>query len=347
MTQPRTTCIFVGSGFSKAIFGQKLQHGFTEDLLTLPVARQFLGDELILLLEKIRDIELVMSHFHNLAYSSQRADNPKRNQHIRDIIFLRTAIAVYFRARFHDLTSDYTNVHKPLLATFFERNQFTTNDIFFVTTNYDLGIETLIKDMFGEAEYYYPGEGFSKQRSINNAIPIFKLHGSINWMENRGPISEELFLNSYRDDLRVETEILGSLETAPLPRSQKLSLQHPNGHKYTPILIPFFYQKDEWLAQNKGWQLLFTITWNQARIYMENATRVFFWGYGLPPADHYLFTFLLNIIEARVPHCTVVDSSPDKPLDTMLARLLRYCYDGKEDRYFEHKNGLIKFLTDQ
>lgn len=344
MDPQRTICIFIGSGFSKAIFGQKLQNEFTDDLLAFPQAREFLSDELTQLLEKIKDIELVMSHFHNLAYSDQSKHNPKLKQHIRDILLLRTAIAVYFRDKFYNLSSEYDNYNKPLIQKFFEQNHITRDNVFFVTTNYDLAIERMIEDSFGETEFYYPSKAFSNQPSTDRAIPIFKLHGSINWMENRGPSSKEGFSNSYRNNLRIDTHILKVLKTAPLPESRQFSLQHNNGSKYTPILIPFLFQKPEWLKQNEGWKRLFYTTWELTRCYMGKAEAIYFWGYSLPPADHYLFTLLLNIIAPRTKSCIIVDWSPDRPLSTTLVKLLRYCYEGKKDCYREYKNGLIEFL---
>jgi len=285
-----------------------------------------------------------MSHFHNLAYSDQNKDNPNRRQHIRDIIFLRTAIAFYFREKFRALNSEYDKHYKQLIKTYFERSHITKDNVFFVTTNYDLGIEIVIEDLFGSTEYYYPGKAFSKQSSTGSEIPIFKLHGSINWMENRGPSSSEKFANHPRKDLRLYTDNLEELKIKPLSKTHELSLQDSNGNKFTPILIPFFYQKHEWLKQNEGWEALFSATWGQTRSYMENADKLLFWGYSLPPADHYIFTFLANIIESTRPKCCVVDLSDCPKLNTMLAKMLRYLYQGKEEYYSEYKTGMIDYL---
>jgi SIR2-like domain len=342
------TCIFVGSGFSNALFGQKLQSEFASDLLGLPTAKKFLSSELIQLLEKIENIELVMSHIHNLAYSNQSNHNTNRRRHIRDIIFLRTAIAVYFRAKFHNLDPVYDSQHKPLIKSFFERNQLTKDNVFFVTTNYDLGIERIICDSFGDSEYAYPGATFEKQRHREKGIAIFKLHGSINWMEDRGPISSTQFLRSNQPGgFTVRTNNLDTLGIDSSLNDREIPLLTANGRIYTPILIPFFYQKDEWLKQNKGWERLFSETWSLTEHYLSQCDSIYFWGYSLPPADHYVFTFLLNIISRSTPRCIVVDKSGGSPLNTTLAKMLRYCYEGKNDYYREHCKGLIEFLKNR
>jgi hypothetical protein len=342
MAPQRTICVFAGAGFSKAIFGQKIQNCFTNDLIKYQVSRQFLSADLVRLLKEIQDVELVMSHFHNLAHSGQSTDNRNQYQNIRDIIFVRTAIAVYLRDKFHDLTSEYNN--QELIKSFFKQNYITKDNVFFVTTNYDLGIEKMLGDLFGDGAYYYPGSAFSKQVSSAAGIPIFKLHGSINWMEKRGESSDSSFTNKFRDNLEIKTSILESLKPTPFPHSHTLCLQHTDGNKYTPILIPFFYQKQEWLSQNRAWKLLFTETWKRAQSHMQTADRIFFWGYSLPAADHYLFTFLFKIIWPKNLNCIVVDKSTSKPLNTTLAKMLHYCYLGKEHLYHEHYDGLIEFF---
>jgi len=345
MDSQRTICIFTGAGFSKALFDQKLQHEFTDDLLTCETATAFLSDELKHLLQAIKDIELVMSHFHNLAYSDQRTHDPNWRRHKRDIIFLRTAIAVYFREKFCTLDLRYANEYKLLMKAFFDKNRIAKDNIFFVTTNYDLGTERVIIDLFGPDQYFYPGDCFPRRSSASSAVSIFKLHGSVNWLENRGRNSSNAFQRDrVPEGFRIHTNLLDELEVRPLPNRQEFSLQSSDGYKFTPILTPFFYQKHEWLKQNKGWERLFSTTWRLARDYLHSADEIFFWGYGMPSADHYIFTFLASIIASKKPKCYVVDLSDYAELNTTLAKMIRHLHQGREAYYREHKEGLIEYL---
>ena len=74
------------------------------------------------------------------------------------------------------------------------------------------------------------------------------------------------------------------------------------GEIYTPILIPFFYQKEDWLGER--WRPVFENHWASAKRHLlkNRVQEIYFLGYSLPRADHYMLSWLLDIIErAKVP----------------------------------------------
>jgi hypothetical protein len=109
MKEKRDVCIFTGSGFSSAIFNQKTQDSFIDDFLNSPESKdyiQLLPEDFKSLLNEIKDIELVMSHYSNLAYSSLR-DTSTREKYEVDIICIRSAIAIYYRDKFKNINKCY------------------------------------------------------------------------------------------------------------------------------------------------------------------------------------------------------------------------------------------------
>ncbi len=87
------TCIFLGSGFSNAILGIPIQKNFVDDFFKKlsPESPVTKDKELI---KAIGDIEVVMSYYHNLAYSPLATPESKLI-YKRKIINLRSEMAQY------------------------------------------------------------------------------------------------------------------------------------------------------------------------------------------------------------------------------------------------------------
>lgn len=349
----RNVCIFTGTGFSNAIFGQKIQNDFINDFLDSDESKIFiecLPKDLKSMLNKINDIELVMSHYHNLAYSDLKRHINNWRQYKRDIVFLRSAISVYFREKLNSIKDIYQIIDRKTINNFFIRNKITKNNAFIVTTNYDMGFEKIINDIFkndifNNDNYYYPGRFFTNNKDTKNKVPILKLHGSINWMEERGLASDIMFKRP-ECNLKIYSNLLDELKLTPFNDSDEttsgFSLNHSNGKKYTPIIIPFFYQKQEWLKQNKGWEKLFSVTWAKAHELMSKSNKFFFLGYGLPNADHYIYTFLYSILRNKTVLCHAVDIKPD----SKLLKLLDYLYLKNNINYKSYKSGIKNYFNE-
>lgn len=345
MNDKRDICIFTGAGFSAAIFNQKAQNRFIVDFLNSTESNdfiQYISPKLKTLLLEINNIELVMSHYHNIGYSNLNYYSKLEKKYKRDIIFIRSALAIYFRNKFRNIYSCYDLYNKKLLTDFFNKNKISTENLFVVTTNYDLGFEKILTDIYGSNSYYYPGSIFKYNENQKNKIPILKLHGSVNWMENRGPSSNIRFkTDNRRINKIVDTTALELLTVGPLNQNDAFSLNHPDGNKYTPIVIPFFFQKEIWInSNNELWKTLFKETWDNAYSYLSNANKFYFLGYSLPSADHYLFSYVYNIFINNHTKCNIIDIIDD----TVLIKMMKSIYhDNVKDLYI-FNDGIINYL---
>jgi SIR2-like domain len=194
----RHTCVFAGAGCSKALFDMPIQAELVKDFLAWDMrsaSEQHLSQTLRCLLSAMNDIELVVSHYHNLAYpESSKRNNPV----VRELMFLRVALAQYLDDRMNDKHAKYKALHEGLLASFLKGRGLRASDLFVVTTNYDLVLERILEDIFGAGSYWYPGVSRGSQV---DGIPILKLHGSINWLENRGLARHESFTRKSQEIL--------------------------------------------------------------------------------------------------------------------------------------------------
>lgn len=336
------TVIFTGSGFSKAIFDQKIQRELLDDFLSAPESRlyiEYLPEDLISLVRTIDDIELIMSHYLNLGYSGLPHKSRRSPPHQRAIIFFRMALAIYFRDKF--LNSGYKYYEqetKNLIQDFFSSGFITSDELTLVTTNYDLGLERVIEDLYGQNSYYYPG--FEDRPQVEVAIPILKLHGSINWLEDRGSIDNSGFKNSSRQS--IKKDVLNELTIHPLSSPHEFTLQS-KGKKYTPIMVPFFRQKSMWYEINKHWWGdNFDELWKICYEYISGADQILFWGYSLPTADYHMFSFLFDAMTGINASCEVVDLATNG--ESNLMKMIKLIYkDHPEDIKF-YKEGLQDYL---
>ncbi len=351
MITERKVCIFTGSGFSKAIFNQKIQNEFLPDFLKVEENKEYLkylSDDLVSLIEAIGDVEVIMSHYFNMAYSDLGYNKPPSAKHQREIIFFRMALAIYFRNKFNSIgIKEYEKKYRKLLCSYFRKQKISEQDLVILTTNYDLGFEKIIEDYFGRDLHYYPG--FDSDHISDRRIPILKLHGSINWMENRGSLTEQGFKNSTRN-IR-DKNILEVLKVLPLNKSREFTLSH-NGIKYSPIIVPFFFQKEQWNKINEKWLgEMFTKIRKQSFEYMVKADKLLFWGYGLPSADHHMFSFLYDVLERTTAECVIVDytkkccsTSDDTTKDSNLIKMACNTFRNKKNKLSIFRSGMVDYI---
>lgn len=302
----RRTCIFAGAGFSKALAGVPSQLDLIARLLEWDrhqMSRPHLSKSMRQLMGALRDIELVLSHYHYLAY--QVHPRPPGG-HRYELMLLRVALASFLDEKSRDFARPDLKTVADLLAGFLERKALKITDVFVVTTNYDFVMERLLREIFGADSYWYPG---ISRRHKEEAIPIYKLHGSVNWMENRGPISQK---ETTRPPAQIEILEPSEMHLAPTPRKSTGYIFAKELQKYTPILVPFMFQKTAWLVQNnERWKRLFDCIWDEARQRLLHSRQLMVWGYGLPAADYHLFSMLHTVLAKSRLHCEIVDCSGD------------------------------------
>lgn len=315
-TNPAHTCVFAGAGCSKALFDMSIQADLIDDLIRWDgqgERERHLSQSLRRLLCAIKDIELVVSHYHNLAYPESAKRNPF---FVRELLFLRVALAQYLDDQMRRNHVQSKALHEGLLANYLAARGLNASNLVLVTTNYDLVLETMIESIFGPDSYWYPGVS---TRPPVQRIPVLKLHGSINWMENRGMASD---CNFRRGSQKILIETPSGMTLTRSPWDQWGHFFENAGSKYTPIIVPFLFQKGAWLKEdNSHWKRIFDEVWKETEELMGNATRLLFWGYGLPPADYHMFSFLYQILDGCSAECEVVDKISKETPDTNLIKI--------------------------
>ncbi|MEX0906091.1 MAG: SIR2 family protein [Balneolaceae bacterium] len=330
--------LFLGAGFSKAIFNQKIQSELLEDFLTAPESEVYVKKfpkEFIELTSTFNDIELIMSHYLNLGYPESYIEDDETLYNKRFIVLLRMALAIYFREKFKKGGYEYYNSKSEyLIHDYFHGYGVVPDDLSVITTNYDLGAERAVETIKGMGSYFYPG--FQKVVDTRDKVPIMKLHGSINWIEARGTLSRIGFANNTRKE--IITDILDDLTF------HEFTLQK-DGTKYAPVLVPFFYQKQLWSKINqRWWGKRFDELWHQAFKALIDADLILFWGYSLPNADHHMFTLLQTALTRSNANIQIIDKLNKNSPETNLMKLAYLSRVSEPDKLEVSKHGLSEYL---
>ena len=328
------TCLFLGSGFSYELVRTPIQANFLKQVLAgkrkeridfLKIVKMPLSKWM----EKVGNIEVCMSHLHNLAYSELATPGSKEKAKMA-IINFRSAIRDYL------LTQTKINREKMNLAFKFMDHINHNGDKFAVLTmNYDLLAENIIEQKYGENQYEYcdiPLRRVQLNGERRGAIPLFKLHGSINWMEERKDGEHHL--------KGGHPELIG-VDPLYITESDSMIGESRNGYWiyrhtsrspiYTPILIPFFHQKEEWLGQR--WRCIFERHWASAKqwICMNNVETIYFVGYKLPDADSYVMSWLLSCLESirnkkkTLPRIVIINKRENREKEPLEKALEPFC----------------------
>jgi SIR2-like domain len=157
----------------------------------------------------------------------------------------------------------------------------------FITTNYDLNIESACYNLRARVD---PGFNLCRPEIANlqvagslyqaGGIPLFKLHGSVNWY----PIEEEPGISV--EDRVVRANWFGEEGGPP-------TLPLPCFNEYTPpaepmIIPPSFLKPDLSSALKAVWQ-------GAAKV-LSTASVVVFVGYSFPPSDTEMMFFLARAL---------------------------------------------------
>lgn len=289
--------LFLGSGFSREIGNIPTQKQFIRNVLkkredwinNFKVNREPLSNWI----RRIGDIEVCMSHLHNLAYSGLASPSSKDTAK-KAIINLRCAIRDYLARQ---------SIKKKGVAQDFYKTFIHGSDgrnLAILSVNYDLLVEDVLNENKCKFEYF----DIPMEREIcRKAIHLYKLHGSTNWMEERKEGEQELI--GVEPICVDDTVKVGRAKRHRLKDDQRKGTYrlYKVGNKlYTPILIPFFFQKEEWLGGR--WSNIFQRHWSSAENCLCNILgsnnsklKIYFIGFGLPVADTYLMTWLLKVLE--------------------------------------------------
>lgn len=161
-----------------------------------------------------------------------------------------------------------------------------------ITTNYDLNIESALRFAgvsvnpsfnFRQCEGIYDSP---ENLYTSHGIPLYKLHGSVNWYED----------NKNKDSFLVEGKIVTVMGDKSAEASLPLVCTDDYKNKYTPIIIPPSFLKPEFSRP-------ISQIWAGAANALEEAQILSFVGYSFPPTDiemkYFLAKALVNNVELR------------------------------------------------
>jgi hypothetical protein len=362
------TCLFLGSGASNELAGIPGTNNFLGEVLKdgrdrwIDHCGMTVGDEaLSSWMRRVGDLELCLSYLHQVASGGRRREDPAVSQKIpaiQTIINVRAAIAEYLRK------IRMASSQKRLQDQFFEKLICgEESDLLILTTNYDVVIETLLSER--RAGWCYPeipiadggriyahGRGgvFEKRPK---EIPIYKLHGSINWLEERWfdrnqPARNIPLKSIHPAEVHVQDPALKKISCV----QQKWACLFKIGRRtYNPILIPFVFQKADWLEDGR-WRDIFQPHWQDAQKSLsDKRVRLFFLGYRLGAADYHMLPWLLMVLaKSKRPEVTVIskgggENAPSQN-DRIKEPLERALYPFIDESRI-YRSGLREFLDDR
>lgn len=282
--------LFLGAGFS-APFGHPTMNtflGFADSCKRITKDdRAFLGS---LVLEARRAnsfLESSPTNLEDILSFSEMGDRLKltdkdedRNSRLRSIVGrIYTAIPPVekYWPRYHSLATLIGN--KP--------DDLKREDLSFITTNYDLNIESACYHLGAPVD---PGFNLCQTDKGNvqvtgrlyqtGGIPLYKLHGSVNWY----PIEEEPGLAV--EDRVVQGNWIGQEGGPPtLPRPCFADYKPPAD----PVIIPPSFLKPDLNPALKT-------VWQGAAKVLSVANVVAFVGYSFPPSDTEMMYFLARAL---------------------------------------------------
>lgn len=303
------TVIIAGSGLSRSLAGiPTQQEGFLDEVLGKCRIRwvfapllNFIREEEIKIIKRWEKPELLLSYLY---YQDQLIGRPKKEntEYTIAIINFRMALNEYLKGKSIDSNIDDEekeckdnnkkesfNLARGNFKILLERFNVDNNGTV-ITTNYDLIIESFLKNNNNSVNYDYC---LINDGKAVNKCKLLKLHGSINWLEEREFVDpprkikprykNKCLIKHINNNWNKFNEINKVIVTTDKDNYNCCYYKHDN-RIYTPVTIPFFFQKYNWYGER--WRCLFKdIVWERAKEEIRDAKNLIFIGYGFPDAD--------------------------------------------------------------
>jgi hypothetical protein len=256
-------------------------------------------------------LELALNRNEGFKEYSMTASNPKI-QKIREYVILLIALIL------HEKLQEYPNNHRNLLQRLHRENRLLKTG--FVSLNYDIIIDNALTELqpqydlnYGVHFTNYDKQNDWKKPEYKKAIPLYKLHGSLNWLYCPTCISLTL-TPQEKGIIRLRWQPDDCL----CPKCNSLII---------PIVIPptFFKVMSNYYLQE---------IWRWAEIVLSKANRIIFCGYSFPDADIHI-KYLLKRVEINkglTPEIIIVNNHEGKSDFQKSSEKLRY------KRFFRDKN---------
>jgi NAD-dependent SIR2 family protein deacetylase len=164
-----------------------------------------------------------------------------------------------------------------------------------VTTNWDILLETEIQSKLANGEFdYISVECHDQQeRSSKKPIPLFKLHGSLNWAQCPSCYKVYYFYE------KVYSRFYD--ETSNIPKCK--SCNNPN-NQLSPIIIPPTFSKlknNIFTTTEKDWKQgkFLNKIWSEAYSRIALSNEIYFIGYSFPQTDAQMRIFVSMALNAN------------------------------------------------
>ncbi len=302
MTAVKTLGLFLGSGFNQALFGmpspEELAALFVEDKESAPWVGSFKEE-----IKRVGRLENLAAQYAFLSQSAATKMEKSIYQNRLKKIMI-TYSAFLFR-RYFQHPQYYLHEAKALIKTYLQAVkedqaisdndvvQMFEEDVFIITTDNDLCIEVILTDLLAEAghqaRFYYPGAEWEKPGE--KAIPLYKLHGSINWFAGLGEES---------DGQLVRKDLWMNPQTTIEEQDGRIQMTC-QGRSYLPAFL-ICYSSQAYQEPHPVIGRICGRVQQAAALMLDQAKQLVFIGSGMPPADYKIFTFLYELDPASNEH---------------------------------------------
>ncbi len=186
------------------------------------------------------------------------------------------------------------------------RDECTFGRLTVITTNYDLVYECHAY-MTG-VPCVYPSEQIQESNAGNDGrsrfcsidahdtggVPIYKLHGSINYFYDPSPDAQDgpLVFTDLTGDRQIGKSRLAPRVPAILAVDAIWNIRQKLGERLTPAIVPPTYAK----LTRKPW---LRAIWNRAFQALVNAKKIVFIGYSMPDSDGFMRALIHGALASR------------------------------------------------
>jgi hypothetical protein len=190
-----------------------------------------------------------------------------------------------------------------------------------ITFNYDIVMDVALASHGIDVEY-----GLSGEKRSDQAIPLLKLHGSINWAQ-RGGVVQHWPLGEYIRGHRYPFPD-GSVVTDMIPIADRMEEKFGKANDTTgspalPVIVPPSWNKAES-------HRVISAVWSRAAQELATAQSIFVVGYSLPPTDTFFRQLYALGTAAAAPLKRVWVINPDPECEARFRSMLG---PGAKDRF--------------
>jgi len=309
------TAIFLGSGASaseKAPVQSELFSKYFKLKSNEGIGNEDIQQEIIKFFQELFDIVVKKENADNILFPTfeealgilDLADI--RNESFREISnlnvsagsarlkYLRLYLTLLMGKTIHSSIDSSQKIHRQLVNNL--RDDDLLKDVFFISTNYDILIDNALTELMPAYKLDYgvdfvnfnePGDW---ERPDENAVRLFKIHGSLNWLYC--PTCNSLKLTpkhkGVNDLIQNESDLKDSINMV----NKKVACYKCNT-VYSPVIVPPTFYKD---LTN----VFLNIVWNKTEQLLLETDHLIFCGYSFPDADMHIKYLIKRVQKNRI-----------------------------------------------